>query len=156
MTASKFAIRLTVVTAAAGWLGVGTARAASVAVSEVKAELKTSTVGASKGKDYLRVTYTATVSDAVEKLNPVQVKASCKAGDQTVADTFSLGPKLDAVEKGGTKPGSAPLFMKDGLPAKPSQCTLSFLLGKATSRTGATPLKDYCWDGGSAKEGACK
>jgi hypothetical protein len=148
--------RLAFGTAAACWLGAGIAAAASVAVSDVKAEVKTSTVGASKGKDYLRVTYTAHVSDAVEKLTTVQVKASCKAGDQSLSDSYGLGPKLDALEKGASKPGSAPLFMKEGLPAKPSQCTLSFALGKPTARGAATPLQDFCWDGASAKEGACK
>ena len=156
MTKTRIGWRRAAALAAACWLGAGIAAAASVAVTDVKAEVKTSTVGASKGKDYLRVTYTAHVSDAVEKLTTVQVKASCKAGDQTVADTYSLGPKLDTAEKGASKPGSAPLFMKEGLPAKPSQCTLSFGLGKPTARGAATPLKDFCWDGSSAKEGACK
>src|SRR5262245_14897513 len=155
MTKQHLGLRLAAVAAVASAVVVHAA--GPVSVSDVKAEVKTSTVGASKGKDYLRVAYNAQVSDAVEKLNTVIVKASCKAGDKVVTDQYSLGPaKLDAAEKGSSKPGTAVLFMKEGLPAKPSQCTLNFLLGKASAKGDGAAIKDYCWEGGAAKEGACK
>jgi len=138
-------------------LGAASALAAAppVSVKDVKVVEKTSSVGKSKGNKYITVQYTATVNDAVPRLMVVQVKAACKAGDKTVEAESSATGSLDKVEKGGTKPGSVPLFIMEGLPASPKSCDLDFKYGKLATRTGDA-IASFCWDGSAVKDGHCK
>ena len=127
----------------------------AVVIEAVKVETKTSTVGKSKGNEYLRVSFDATVNDAAPKTY-IRVKGKATVEDKTLVDDIMASGKLDAIEPGTTKAMSAPLFMQEGLGGSPSKCQLTFMVVKVLDKTGPT-VAEYCWTGGSkAKPGACE
>jgi hypothetical protein len=141
--------------ATGAWAGAG-----AVGVSDVKAEVKARTLGADKGKNWVKVTFTATVKEKVEKLNTVKVKISCKVGPDTLTDdTPSLTAKLSELDVGKTAAMDARLFFDKGegfTAAKPDSCTVSFGFGKSTKKDEFTAIGDYCFDGTAVADGACK
>src|SRR5687768_5335721 len=149
-------IRACVLAAAAALVpAVGMAEA-PISISAVKVEPKTSTVGSSKGNDYLRVSFTATVNDPVAPRMYVRVRAKAKVGDSVKVDDFSATGRLQDVEAGESKDLSAVLFMQNGLGGSPDQCELTFTLVKLMDKTGRS-LGEFCWTGGArAKPGACE
>jgi len=148
---------LAVASAAATAAGAG---AGLVGVSDVKAEVKARTLGADKGKNWVKVTFTATVKEKVEKLNTVKVKISCKVGADTLSDdTSSLTVRLSDLDVGKTAAMDARLFFDKGegfTAAKPDSCTVSFGFGKSTKKEEFTAIGDYCFDGSAVADGACK
>lgn len=127
----------------------------SVAISAVKVEKRTSTVGKTKGNDYLSVAFTATINEAVPPRRTVLVKAKVKVGDEVRIDDFRALGRLEDLAPGSKKHGSVPLFMTEGLPGRPESAELTFYLVKTLEKTGPR-LAEFCWRDGAVKSGPCE
>jgi hypothetical protein len=150
-------IRACVLAASAAFVPVvGMAAEAPISIGAVKVETKTSTVGRTKGNDYLRISFTATVNDRVAPRMYVRVKGKAKVGDAVKVDDFSATGRLEDIQAGESKDLTALLFMQNGLGGSADQCELTFTLAKLMDKTGRT-LGEFCWTGGArAKPGACE
>jgi hypothetical protein len=127
----------------------------AVSIGNVKVESKTSTVGRSKGNEYLRVSFAATPNEAVGPKMTILVRAKAKVDGATkVDDIRALGSKLDELSAGQTKDLTVPLFMTEGLGGRPENVELRFSLVRSLDKTGPT-LAEFCWTGAKAVEGAC-
>jgi hypothetical protein len=127
----------------------------AVVIEAVKVETKTSLTGKSKGNEYLRVSFDATVNDPAPKTF-LRLKGKATVEDKTRVDDALASGKLESIEPGTTKAMSAALFITEGLGGSPSKCQLTFMVVKILDKSGPT-VAEYCWTGGSkAKPGACE
>jgi hypothetical protein len=146
--------RLSAVVLAAALPGTALASDA-VSITNVKVETKTSTVGRTKGNEYLRISFAATPNRAVPAKSTILVRGKAHLGDVTkVDDIRALGSKLEELASGETKDLTVPLFMTEGLGGRPETVELRFSLVKSLEKTGPT-LADFCWTGTKVVEGAC-
>ena len=129
---------------------------APVTIGGVGVEMKTSTVGSTKGHQYLRVKFTPTVNVKIEPKMTIRVKAKAKVGAEWKENEISaLGVKLETIEPGqASKEMSVPLFMTEGLASQPEKVTLNFVLVKSLEKDG-TALGQFCWNGTAVEAGAC-
>jgi hypothetical protein len=127
----------------------------AVSIGNVKVETRTSTVGHSKGNEYLRVSFAATPNEAIGPKMTILVRAKARLGDVTkVDDIRAMGSKLDELKSGESKDLTVPLFMTEGLGGRPESVELRFSLVKTLDKTGPTQA-EFCWAGGKVVEGAC-
>jgi hypothetical protein len=134
----------------------GAYASAPVGISRVQVEVRENTVGKEKGTRYLRVHFTATANEPVDKGMTVLVHGDCKSDVRSKSgDISALGAKLETLGTGGYKDIVVPLFISDGFHSRPHTCDLVFRYGRFGSRTGDR-LASWCWSNGSAKEGACE
>jgi hypothetical protein len=139
----------------AALLPVAAAAKESISITDVKVETKTSTVGNTKGNDYLRVSFVATPNEAIGPKRTILVRGKARVGDLAkVDDIRAMGVKLDELATGESKAVTVPLFMTEGLGGRPEQTELRFSLVKTLEKTGPT-LAEFCWTGAKAVEGAC-
>jgi hypothetical protein len=150
----SFGSRLSAVVLAA--LLPGTALASdAVSITNVKVETKTSTVGSTKGNEYLRISFLATTNRSIAPKMTILVRGKARVDDLTkVDDIRAMGSKLEELAAGESKALTVPLFMTAGLGGRPESVELRFSLVKTLEKTGPT-LAEFCWTGAKVAEGAC-
>src|SRR5262245_24596835 len=130
--------------------------ASPVGISRVQVEVRENTVGKEKGTKYVRVHFTATVSETVPKGMTVLVHGECKSDVRSKeGDSSDVGAQLEPLGAGGYKDIAVPLFINDGFHVKPHTCDLVFRYGRFGARAGDR-LASFCWSGGVTKEGSCQ
>jgi hypothetical protein len=146
--------------AGGAWLAVAafgagvSASGGAVSVSDVKAEWKKK-FGADKDKEWLKVSFTATVVEKVDKFVYPKLKVSC--GD-AADEVTSMTTKFHELEVGKSAAHDAFVFYDKGeaLSARPPSCSVKFGYGKSTKKDDFTAISDYCISGTSVSDGACK
>lgn len=138
--------------AVAGFGLAAVMHAAPVTVSGVRAEWKTKSTDPGRGRLYMKLYLTATVTGPVDRSESLYARVEGNVGGTLVSDDHS-GGLLHVLSPGQSKSYDFPIFISNPLSARPESCNIIFSWG--TVRSKSIPFAYFCLSGDTAVTGPC-